>query len=706
MKPILFAENSTTFTTNGIGRLSDAISCIVTEQRNGMYELEMEYPITGKHYTDLGMRKILYVKPSLGASRQPFRIYEISNPDFGRVIVRAQHISYDLSKNVAMPFSVAMAPTACNSALQGLKSHAVESCPFTFWTNVTTASSYSQLTPASIRQQLGGIEGSILDQFGGEYEFDGYAVKLHLARGTDNGVTLRYGKNITDLQQEKNIANTITGVVPFWINMDGTEYAELPEKAVYSPNASRYSHNLTIPLDLSDKWDEKPDVSTLRLAAQAYIGASNIGMPAVSVKVSFVNLRNTEEYADIAALESVNLCDDIHVQFEPLGIDTTAEVVETVWDVLMERYDSVTIGELRSSLAMTINDQNMHTAKEIDKTRVQTSNAINNATKWLTSAGGWVIAIKNEDGSWKELIFSNNKDPFNDHAQILRINNAGIGFAKYIDASHKGGINGYYRNAWTIDGNLVADFIHGGTLTLGGNNNGNGVMSFVDANAHEIIRIDRTGLYLYSWTQSGSTWTKTQIGSWTPSGIDIDKGDINLGNGVFHVTSAGVLTATSATITGAIKATSGEIGSGNSKFTITGNHIANGKSSLTDANDGVYVGTDGIALGKSSKFKVTNDGALNASNATIEGSITSKNGTNRTTTISGGQVTISTPSGGVYDQMKFERGSEYVEMGAIRAFWSDSQYSQQADWSDILNVAKNRDVIKAAVNQTVGGWDD
>lgn len=472
MKPILYEENSTSFLTNGIGRLADAISCIVTEQRNGMYELEMEYPVTGQHYSDLALRRIIYVKPSFGASNQPFRIYEISNPDFGRVTVKAQHISYDLSKNVCMPFSVAQDPTACASTLAGLKTHAVEDCPFTFWTDVTTAGSYSQIAPASIRQQLGGIEGSVLDQFGGEYEFDHFAVKLHRQRGTDRGVTLRYGKNITDLQQEKNISNTITGVVPYWINMDGSEYVDLPEKAVYAENASRYSHHLTIPLDLSDKWKDPPSVADLRLAAEVYIRGAGIGVPNVSVKVSFVNLRDTAEYADIAALESVNLCDDIHVQFEPLGIDTTAEIVETVWDVLMDRYESVTVGALRSSLAMTINDNNMHTAIEIDKARMSASNAINNATKWLTSTGGYVIAIKNEDGSWESLVFADAKDPADWH-YLVKITKNGLGF------SRDGGLT--YTQAWTIDGNLLADFIHGGTLTLGGLNNGNGWMKILNS---------------------------------------------------------------------------------------------------------------------------------------------------------------------------------------------------------------------------------
>lgn len=558
MIPILFSENSTTFTSNGIGRLSDAISCTVTEQRNGEYELEMVYPVTGIHYDEIALRKIIVAQPSYQTALQPFRIYKISRPINGRVTISAQHISYDLSKNVCTPFSVAQDPTACASTLAGLKSHAVEDCPFTFWTDVTTAGSYSQAVPSSIRQQLGGIEGSVLDQFGGEYEFDGYTVKLHRARGSDKGVVLRYGKNITDLKQEENIANTITGVVPFWINMDGTEYVELPEKVVYAENASRYAHHLTVPLDLSDKWDEAPSVATLRLAAEVYVRGSEIGVPKVSIKVSFVNLRDTAEYADVASLESVNLCDDIHVQFEPLGIDTTAEIVETEWNVLMDRYDSVTVGALRSSLVSTINDTNMHTTIEIDKTRISASNAINNATKWLTSTGGYVIAVKNEDGTWESLIFADAKDPEDWH-YLVKINKNGIGF------SYDGGQT--YRQAWTIDGNLIADFIHGGTLTLGGLNNGNGWMRILN--------------------------------------------------------SAGQLT--------------------------------------------------GQWDNSSAKFQ-------------------SPDGNTRITTIEDGKIRISTPGDGVYDQMRFQRGSEYVEMGAHRVFWygddGDGHWiSLQETWREIIAVA-------------------
>lgn len=687
MKPILFSENSTSFTTNGIGRLSDAISCTVTEERNGLYELEMEYPIDGQHYSDIAIRSIIAAVPCDGGSIQAFRVYKISKPISGRVAIYARHISYDLSKNTAMPFSIAASPSACASTLSGLKTHAVETCPFTFWTDVTTAGSYAQPVPASIRSRLGGVEGSVLDQFGGEYEWDNFTVKLHRQRGTlavNNGITLRYGKNITDITQEENIADTATGVVPYWADIDGN-IVTLPEKAVYSPNASKYSQKLTVPLDLSDNWEEAPTVAELRAAAQVVVNASAFGVPKVSIEVSFIALWQTEEYKDIAPLQRVRLCDEVTVSFERLGVDAVAKVVKTEYDVLAERYRSIQIGSIRSNLATTLNDQTAQTLREIEAQAVSASQAINNATKWLTSAGGYVIAIKNTDGTWKELIFSNMTDPYNSNAKILRINNNGIGFSL-------NGMNGTFRNAWTIDGNLVADFIHGGTLTLGGNNNGNGVLSFVDANTHEIIRIDRTGAYFYVWTYANGQWTKTNIGSWTPSGLTLTKGAINLGLRTdvspnryrFSVTDAG-----------AMHAESGNIGG----FTLDATDLRSGD--LTSTSDGAVGisnadfarsinGTSraGLRFAIGANFGVNKSGNIFAAGATIDGSITSKDGTTRTTSISGGKIIVDTPSGGVYDQIQFKRGDEYIEMGAHRVFWTDGEgHSVNATWEKIIEAA-------------------
>lgn len=453
MIPILFSEASTQFNTNGLGRLSDAISCTVKEERNGQYELEMYYPATGAHFDDIANRAIIVALPYRDADPQPFRIYQISRPIGGKVRINARHISYDLAKNTAMPFSVEASSTACYQTLQGLKTNAVETCPFTFETDVQTMAPYKQSIPSTIRQRLGGIEGSVLDQFGGEYEWDGYTVKLLRSRGSDNGVVLRYGKNITDLTQEEIISETITGVVPYWSNMDSTEVVTLPEKAVYSSHASSYSEHLTVPLDLSDDFDEAPTEIQLRTAAEVYITKHDIGVPTVSIKVSFVNLKDTIEYKDMESLQNVHLCDTLTVQFEKLGINTTAKVSAYEWDVLGEKYNEINVGTIKPSLASTINDQNAQTVASIDSTKI----AAGKATAWLSSGDGYLVAVKGPTGEWKELLAMDTPD-IETAEKIMMLNEQGLG-------GTTGGISGNFNVAIMIDGTIVADAVKTGILT-------------------------------------------------------------------------------------------------------------------------------------------------------------------------------------------------------------------------------------------------
>lgn len=447
MIPILFSENSTVFTSNGIGRLSDAISCYVTEERNGQYELQMVYPSTGAHFDDINLRAIIVAKPSAGANNQPFRIYNISRPINGKVTINAQHISYDLSKNVCMPFSVPASASACSQALAGIKSNAVEICPFNFTTDVTTIANYKQTSPASIRSRLGGSEGSVLDQFHGEYEWDVYNVIFHKDRGTQKNIPLRYGKNITDIKQEEEISQTITGIVPFWMDNEGNNLVTLPEKVVYSPNASHYPQKLTVPMDFSSDFQEQPTEAQLRTHAQVYVNQSGVGVPKVSIDVSFVNLADTEEYKDLIALQAVELCDTIPVQFEPLGIDTDAKIVKTEYDTLAEKYTKITVGSLRPNLASTITEQNQSMVTQTTAKFEKIGGEIENATAWLTSSGGYVVAVKNQDGSWKELLFLDDND-IDTAVNVLRINENGIGFSSH-------GVSGPYTQAWTLDGKLV-----------------------------------------------------------------------------------------------------------------------------------------------------------------------------------------------------------------------------------------------------------
>ncbi|WP_102049556.1 phage tail spike protein [Pygmaiobacter massiliensis] len=450
MTPLLFAANTTKFDTNGIGALADAVSCIVTEERNGMFELEMQYPITGLHYAEIALSSIIVAVPGDGRTRQPFRIYKITKPLNGIVTVYAQHISYQLSHIPCMPFSAGSA----GLALAGFKTYAAEACPFEFWTDVTTAGNYSQVIPASIRSRLGGVEGSILDTYGGEYEWDGYTVKLHTARGADNGVTLRYGKNITDLTQEENISSTITGVCPYWAGTDGITVT-LPEKVLSAENAANFPYPRTVPLDLSGEFEEKPTVEELRAKAQAYISKSGIGVPTVSLDVSFVALWQTEDYKDIAPLERVRLCDTVTVLFEKLGVSAKAKVISTVYNVLLDRYDHIEIGDAKSTLAGTIASTNQTVAEKTSTSFLQA--AVDRATGWITGAnGGYVVMCKDADGQPYEILIMDT--PNIETAQkVWRWNSGGLGYSK-------NGYAGPYSLAMTQDGAIVADFITAGTI--------------------------------------------------------------------------------------------------------------------------------------------------------------------------------------------------------------------------------------------------
>ena len=598
MKPILFAKNATTFTTNGLGRLN-FISCTVTEERNGQYILEGTIAEAELHTSSLEMGSIIVAKPNQTSANQAFRVHKIVKPMKGIYEISAQHISYQLSYIPTMPFSITSAATACNSTLQALKNNAAESCPFTFWTNVTTVSGYKQTTPASIRSRLGGVEGSVLDQFGGEYEWDNYTVKLHSARGVQTpNVTLRYGKNIIDLNQEEEINNVITGVCPYWCDSEGGNVVTLSEKTVDSSTASSYPFKRTVPLDLSSDWEEAPTQAQLRARAQAYVNGSGIGIPKVNIKVSFVNLSDTEEYKDIAALQTVSLCDKVAVQFEKLGINTTAKVVKTVYNVLLERYDSIEVGSLRSSLASTISDQSAEIAAVADTTRemfksydVEVQGDIDNATAWLTSSNGYVMARKDSNGNWKELFFMDTADASTAH-NVLRINENGIGFSR-------AGVGGPYTQAWTLDGKLV----------IGGTN----VPSFTvyDASNNIIFQTSRSGTIWNSTNSSMSSDGTITATSAVLASCTITNGSLTIKSGnttIFSVSSSGItwnLPNSSMSSNGSITAKnvslSGKIASGD-RYSGSCVQMDGNTGDVNFYYDGTYVASLEPAMSSSNRY--------------------------------------------------------------------------------------------------------
>ena len=228
MIPCLYQNTETTFTTNGIGKLCDSMSARVVEKRNGSYELKLTYPSDGLHAEELLEGAIILAKPSEKASSQPFRIYKITTPLTGILEIAARHIQYQENFITVSPFSA----IGSQAAIAALKERATTDCPFTFWTDIDSQAVFSFPSPATIRSCLGGMDGSLLDTYGGEYEWDGYTTLLHAHRGADNGVRIVYGKNLIDFQMERSIENVITGVHPYWKHSEDGTLMELPEKVV------------------------------------------------------------------------------------------------------------------------------------------------------------------------------------------------------------------------------------------------------------------------------------------------------------------------------------------------------------------------------------------------------------------------------------------------------------------------------------------
>ena len=507
MKPILFDKSATTFTSNGLGRL-DFISCKVTEERNGIFELEAEIAESALHSSQLEMNSIICAPYYPGGTLQAFRVAQITKPISGKYKIYAQHLSYQLTLIPVMPFSVTAAANACQTTLNKFVSEAVETCPFTFTTDVTTVSSYRQTVPASIRSRMGGVEGSVIDQFGGEWEYDNYNVYLKNHRGvTTPTVTLRYGKNITDLEQEQNIESTITGIVPYWTDSEGGETVTLPEKSIDSAYAGNYPFKRTTAYDFSGSFEEKPTESQLRTKAQAYVNSSGIGIPVVSIKVSFIDLAQTEEYKDVASLQNVKLCDVINVEFEKYGISTTAKVVKTVYDVLADRYESIEVGSVRTGLTTTISDTNAANLSTIEfkfgqasaetnakitdatqnfPTRQEVQQEVDNATAWLTATGGVIRALKNSDGKWTDLLCCSATATAST-GNVLRFNVNGIGFSST-------GWNGPFTQAWTLDGRMVIGGTNVPSLTV------------YDSNNNVIFQVDATKMI---WNATNSSMDST-----------------------------------------------------------------------------------------------------------------------------------------------------------------------------------------------------
>ena len=503
------AAKSNAFQTLGIGALGDAISCTVTEERNGEYELEMEYPVDGVHFKDLDIDKLIVAKSSDKTNEQIFRIYKIEKPIDGTVTVNAEHISYLLNKVACLPFEA----TTAQLGFEGIKDNLqwrtddpnFPEFPFSFWTDNTNEGTAKIETPTMVRSCLGGVDGSLLDAFKGEYEFDNFTVKLWKDRGVDNNIYLRYGKNITDLTATDDISDVYTGILPYWKgnltkvtgqDLDGNDQTESVETIVYltdklkwSEHTDSFAYPMVSIVDMSSQIEVQDDTSDsdnpiyateddvreqLVTLADSYVTDNKGWEPNNNIEVSFAQLWQTEEYKEVANLQRVNMCDTVHIIYTKLGIVEEMKVIKTVYNTLLERYDSMELGEAKSSMTSEMVNSQTSTRQDLDNLENYTKTGlkqaeehaalmINGKLSYLSGEkGGYVVFDKDSNGSIRQIIVMNSQKKA-DATNVWVWNQYGFGHMSSYGASE-------VNLALTMEGEIVADMITVGTLGDGAGN--------------------------------------------------------------------------------------------------------------------------------------------------------------------------------------------------------------------------------------------
>lgn len=614
MIPILYGANTTEFVNFGIGHLPDAISPHVVEERNGEFTLEMQYPIDGEHFDEIGMRSIILAKPSPAQDSQPFRVFRISKPINGLVTISARHVRYDLEGVPVTPFTA----NGIANALAAIKSNAMFEHPFTFSTDKTNSQKMTLETPSSTLSLLGGVRGSLLDIYGGEYKYNLWNVNLMSARGSSNGVVIHYGVDLIDFQQEENCANVYTGVLCYWrsANSETTVTGNVQSSGTFD-----YQRILVV--DKSADYEKAPTVQQLDIDAANYINNNKVGVPRVSINLSFANLEQTEEYANIR--KSVELCDQITVDFPRIGVSASAKVIRTDYDVVNEKYISVEIGDSRTSLVDSF--VAVQTRAESAPTTAEMQQAINVTTAAITGADGGAVRLldTNNDDLPDTLYIADNPDPLL-ASKVWRFNYEGWG-------ASQNGYAGPFTMGATFQQGFIADFITAGTLNA----------DRIGANTITVGKL--TG------SISNSDWV-----------IDFTNGQFTIGSISANKITSGTIDASRITVTNlnADNITTGYInGQRITDFSITGSKIGTGE--ITGGVDYYGRATGNLAAnsikgGNIDSLTITGS---NLANATLPGGKL-ENHTLNDLQISGNSLSTASLSGGINRSLGYADFSDGV----------------------------------------------
>lgn len=381
MIPILYDSNEITFVSNGLGRLRDCISCVCSEERNNLYEVDFEYPVGGANYDLIQVGRIIAVTHDESGDIQPFDIVSYSKPINGVVTFHAVHVSYRQSYLTVTGSNINSLADAFT-----LLGTATPDNPFTYETDKTSTGYMAAAdgVPKTVRSMLGGIEGSILDAYGGEYEWNKWTVRLWSNRGQMRDFTIRYGVNMLDYNEEYDSSGCYSSCMPYWTDGTTTVIGDKQTSTGIAPSGREQC----IPLDVSDKFEEQPTKSQVEAMGLSVMNGQNPTIPAQNIKVSFVRLQDMGELADFQNLLECRLCDTISVVFPDFNSSGTFKIVKTIWNVLTDKYDEMELGELSTTLseAMGITDFQNTSKATIEQILNRTVSATGSESKSNASA--------------------------------------------------------------------------------------------------------------------------------------------------------------------------------------------------------------------------------------------------------------------------------------------------------------------------------
>ena len=352
--PILYKANETNFEHLGVSVLSDASKCYVSRERNGIYILEFDYPVNGKDVDKIKEGMIIKSDAGYRTKNQRFVVSKITKTQ-NEFKIYCQHISQVKTTMNAIRPDITLTSVSAVGALRAWRDNLLDSREeFFVQSDISTLNSTTWKVEniENARDALGGKAGSILDVWGGEYEFDNLNITLHRSMGIDNPTIIAYGKNLLDLEQEQSILETYTSVFPFKKYTDDNNREQLitlPEILLDSTHLNKFTHRRILKVDFSSDENIK-SVEQLRSKAKSYIKSNNVGVPKTNLKINYQDLSKVEGVFDNPALEQIDLCDRLKVYYNELGIlNENAKVVKVIWDVILEENHEIEVGDGRSS---------------------------------------------------------------------------------------------------------------------------------------------------------------------------------------------------------------------------------------------------------------------------------------------------------------------------------------------------------------------